>query len=1063
MSVNELEVIRTACKTEDAFRTVLQIFENLQMELSEKQMLHTQLMNQTHDLLSFTDKLRQLHRLAMQEYPDLVSLFRAYLLAGCDLLRLPVGIISHIEDEQYTVLAVEGTPITNRGARYGLDDTFCTAVVESQSTITYAHVGLQQELRCHPIYTNLHVESYIGTPIWVEGRIYGTLNFSSLRPRVNNFDSLEVEFIELMAQAVGHAIEAELHLQKRTVAEEDRVQAEKQYRALFDQNNDAVFIIGIDGRLKQVNQQAAQMLGYTVEELTGTHAMDHVLADERSESDTRLTQLSEGTSVPVYERTFVHRDGHLIPTEINAAIVYDGSGNPLHLQSIVRDISARKAFEAELEESRRFIEQITNAIPDIVYLFDLTDMRNLYANRSMAALLGYGATDDVQGIQNITQIIHPKDLPRYADHFRKVQDSVDGELLEVEYRVLHANGEWRWFSNRETSFNRGPDGKVRQILGVARDITTSKQVLEDIRAAKEDYELIVRASNDGFWDWDLITNEVYFSPRWKAILGYEDHELPNEFQTWRNMIFEEERDATLQLVKDFNTGKVKDYHTIQRYHHKNGSTVYVLSRALNIRDETGRAVRIIGAHTDITEQVQAKEQAEAANQAKSIFLANMSHELRTPLNAIIGFTQLLNREPILPPKQQGYLNLIMSNGEHLLQLINDILEVSKIESGRTELHFDDFDLHSVISSLESVFTVQAEEEGLALEFSYDLPRYVYGDKRKIRQILLNLLSNAIKFTEVGQVALKASYEIQADGRYQLRFAVHDTGRGIAAGELSRLFKPFSQTESGFTSQQGTGLGLSISRQFAQMMGGDIVAESQVGIGSVFTATIVLEPGKPVVAFSVNSVVRLAPDQPHYRVLVVDDRPVNREIIVQMMESIGCEVKEAGDGQQALELSHEWHPDLIWMDMRMPRMDGYEATRRIKTENQPPVVIAVTASAFEHERSRVLESGCDDYVAKPFHENELYEMLRKHLHAEFIYEEQVKASTPAQSVTAVQVKALPLGWRQELRRAAEDLDVTTSERIINRIHLRDSMLAAQLSQWVSQFDFDKLLALLEQVD
>lgn len=389
----------------------------------------------------------------------------------------------------------------------------------------------------------------------------------------------------------------------------------------------------------------------------------------------------------------------------------------------------------------------------------------------------------------------------------------------------------------------------------------------------------------------------------------------------------------------------------------------------------------------------AKEAADAANSAKTEFLANTSHELRTPLNAILGFTQLINQDTTLASEHRQHLAIISQSGEHLLTLINDILEMSKIETGKTTLNETNFNLHHLLEALEDMMQLKARSKGLRLSFECDMsvPQWVRTDASKLRQVLINLLGNAIKFTQKGSVTLRVRTQSRIDASaVSLHFEIQDTGYGIAPDELDRLFQPFSQTTSGIRSCEGTGLGLPITQKSVQLMGGDIHVSSQLGQGSVFAFKIVVSRVRATPATSSQpdfcKVTQLAPNQPRYRILVVDDAPTNRLILMRLLGSLGFEMREAENGQDAIAIWQNWQPHLIWMDIRMPIMDGYEATHYIKALPQGHVttVIALTASAFEEQRQQILSAGCDDFVRKPFRVAEVLEKLAKHLGVRYLY-------------------------------------------------------------------------------
>jgi signal transduction histidine kinase/CheY-like chemotaxis protein len=467
----------------------------------------------------------------------------------------------------------------------------------------------------------------------------------------------------------------------------------------------------------------------------------------------------------------------------------------------------------------------------------------------------------------------------------------------------------------------------------------------------------------------------------------------------------------------------------------------------------------------------AKEKAEVANKVKSTFIANMSHELRSPLNAIIGFSQLMLRTKHLPSEQYENAGIIQRSGEYLLTLINDVLDFSKIEAGKTILNQKDFNLNQLLNDLEDMLHLRAVNAGLELIFvqGENLPYCIYTDGIKLRQVLLNLLGNAIKFTNEGEVILSIdSTENKETQNHTLNFSVSDTGMGISEAELNKLFEAFSQTESGKESQEGTGLGLVISRQFVQLMGGDITVESELGKGTTFKFSIEVKLGQePAIdsRISQHKILGLAPDQSIYKILTVDDKSVNRQLIVKLLSPFGFEVKEARNGQEAIAIWDEWEPHLIFMDMRMPVMDGYEATKYIKstTKGNATAIIALTASVLEEEKVIVLSAGCDDFLRKPFKEQIIFDALNKHLGVQFVYED-LEANVDHHlktNSTPINLAIMGEEWRSQLHVAAVEADGNYIMELLQKIPPTESHTAKFLEDLTRQFDFDEIIELISR--
>ena len=487
----------------------------------------------------------------------------------------------------------------------------------------------------------------------------------------------------------------------------------------------------------------------------------------------------------------------------------------------------------------------------------------------------------------------------------------------------------------------------------------------------------------------------------------------------------------------------------------------------------------------------AQYKAESANRAKSQFLASMNHELRTPLNSILGFSQLLTHSSHLDSEQQEHIKIINRNGEHLLTLINQVLDLSKIEADRMELESRDFDLHHLLDELESMFRLRAEKKHLQLAFrrNPDVSRYLRADEVKLRQVLLNLLSNAIKFTEKGGVRLSVSNSRGTATREQsseevdhqalnagdrLKFTVEDTGQGIAPDELDNLFEAFVQTRSGLRSQEGTGLGLTICQRFVQLMGGTIDVSSESGSGTIFTVVLpveVLNVDKTELRGSTRRLVALEPNQPRCRILLVDDDPDSRRLLVNILTPFGFDIQEAGDGRVGFELWERWKPHLIFMDMRMPLLDGYETTRLIRAQEAEyhtfhrTSIIAITARTSEEERAEIFAAGCDDFIAKPLREADIFELMRQHLHLRLIYEgeNRQKSSSRQGAVPLEALAALPDELLGNLKQVALRLNIGMIGRTIQLIQAHDENLAAALANLADDFKYDRILACIKDAE
>ena len=487
----------------------------------------------------------------------------------------------------------------------------------------------------------------------------------------------------------------------------------------------------------------------------------------------------------------------------------------------------------------------------------------------------------------------------------------------------------------------------------------------------------------------------------------------------------------------------------------------IQARDQEVMQHRDRLEQEVAART--AELVEARDRAEAANRAKSAFLANMSHEIRTPMNAILGYSQLLMRDAGMSAAAKANLTVVNRSGEHLLALINDVLDMSKIEAGRMGLHAVTFDLRTLVTEIGNLFRLRAERKGVEFDVLVEGEgeRSIVADEGKLRHVLINLLGNAIKFTERGSIGLRVAVERRSDARLWLTGKVTDTGVGIALEEQQQLFRPFVQTQSGVNLQAGTGLGLAISSEYLRLMGGRISVQSERGKGSAFQFELPVEAGD---SGSVaqrrddRAVIGLKPTREPIRVLLVDDDTHNRDWLDQLLTLVGFRVREAEDGEAAIRAWQEFRPQLILMDIRMPVLDGLEATRRIRRCPGGPetVIIALTASAMDEDRRTVIEAGVDDYLSKPCREQELLAKIQQHLDVDYVY----GGEEPAVRTAEGRSQNLPDSLRTELRQAVLEGDKARLDGLIEKARLYDTGAAEELQELADRYEYDSLREVLE---
>jgi two-component system sensor histidine kinase/response regulator len=751
----------------------------------------------------------------------------------------------------------------------------------------------------------------------------------------------------------------------------------------------------------------------------------------------------------------------------------------------------RGGLEARIDQSRQSQERFRSISENSLAAILIMDSasRVVYANDEAVRILGY-PRDVILG-RDFLGFVAPGTRPLVRDYSSRRQK---GEYApsRYEFSIVRKDGEERLLgcSAAVVQDAMGNPETVLQFM----DSTERHQAEEELKSKHEIFKLMFEYAPDSIYLNDTKGNFIDGNKMTEMLTGYPRQELiGRNFLTIGLLPTDQIPKAAVLLAKNLAGKPTGPDELILR--RKDGTLVPVeistylvkakgkmitlgIARDISVRK---RAEGDLARHhqnleTLVKERTKeledAKQAADAANTAKSTFLAHMSHEIRTPINAIMGFSQLMQRDEALSPQQRQHLDVINRSGEHLLALITDILEMSKIEAGRTTLNPTMFSLPSLLEDLELMFRMRTDAKKLtfAVEGLGNIPRYVEGDEGKLRQILINLLGNAVKFTGTGGIVLRIRTSHEETGGVRLEAEVEDTGPGIPEDEQKDLFKPFQQTRDGRLVRSGTGLGLAICKEFVNLMGGEISVVSQAGKGSLFKFRVLFGEGevgfaeKPAESHRVKC---LRPGQSVRRILIADDEELNGAFLSKLLGEVGFETRRVVNGKEAIEEFQAWRPHLILMDMRMPEMDGCEAARRIRASDGGGNVkiISVSASVFEENRHEALEAGSDDFLTKPFREALLFEKIERLLGVEYELTDKtpsVRYSAPPLGpslVTAEALSALPAGFVRGMRDAVVKADYDLMIGLISGIDGRYGPVSQELRGLVERFEYNTLLALL----
>ncbi len=724
------------------------------------------------------------------------------------------------------------------------------------------------------------------------------------------------------------------------------------------------------GYFTRINDTALRWLGYDQNELIGIKRFIDLLSPESRlvYSEHLKTFRNEG-SLKNVECELIKKNGETFFGLLNSTAILGNEGDLISHHTL-NDIGSRKAVEAQLRQVQLFNEKIVEAVPSIVYIFDLEEERHLYANQEVWSVLGY-APEEVADLKStfFPAFLHPDDAPKVSQHFAKLREDKTGDVYEVEYRLKDARGKWRWFLSRDTGFLRKPDGILKQLIGTAQDITERKINEERIKNSNQIMSAISanipiilhRIDKDGVFHSSSGSGLERIGRTAADFVGKTIYDVFSDSAHLFKSVF---AGGEVQTLWQYGTPEQPIY--FQAYYfpdaYRGGAIVFAI-------DVTER-------HLSESEMRRAKEAAEDAARAKSEFLAMMSHEIRTPMNAVLGMTNLLLDTP-LNNEQLNYVQTIKQSGDALLKVINDILDFSKIESRNLELESSLFNLENCVADVCALLASKAAEKKLDLMYFLDddVPSFILGDEARLRQVITNLLSNAIKFTSSGEVYLHVSrYEPTTNGSthstpVNLKFSVHDTGIGIPKEKQAHLFQPFSQADSSTTRRYGgTGLGLAICKRLVNLMHGDIWVKSMPNLGSTFTFTIAVElpntPPKPPMNRDLSAL-------HNKRILIIDDNATHRHILMQYAlraHMIAETVDSFSLGLERLAQPHEF--DFALIDGNLPPFTPHDIVREFRKHNQELSLIIMNDIG---EQDKLL----DDRFAlltKPVRPTELYSTL-----------------------------------------------------------------------------------------
>ncbi len=740
-------------------------------------------------------------------------------------------------------------------------------------------------------------------------------------------------------------------------------ESEEKFRRIFENVQDLYYETTIDGTIIDISPSIRILSKgqYHRDDLIGKSMNDFYT--DVNERTTLIAQLKEKGTVCDYEVILKNKDGSLVPCSVSSKICFDVQGRPEKVIGSMRDITDRKQVQTELRESEEKFRSLMENSADAIFIVN-PQGKYVYTNKAVTVLLGF--TSEEMQSKTIIDLSPPDKKDEYFEVFKKVMS--EGKVFS-EIELLKKDGN---YISTDLNSVLLPGGLI---YGSCRDITKRKQ---DEEALKQSFDFSETLLNTIPFGMEIVNekgNILFMSDNFKKLFDYD---IVGK-KCWELYKDDKKQCSDCPLNKGIIIGETNSYES----HGVLGNRIFEISHTGMLYQGEIAMLEIFQDITDRKksekELIMAKEKAEASDRLKSAFLTNMSHEIRTPMNGILGFAELLKEPYLSSDDQQDFIQTIQISGARMLNTINNIVDVSKIESGLINVDIKETDINEKIEFTYKFFKPEANLKGLQLIFKTGLPAkkaIINTDNEKVYGILTNLIKNAIKFTYEGSIEF--GYKEKEE---YLEFFVKDTGVGIPLSQQQIIFERFRQgSESHNRGYEGSGLGLSIANSYVEMLGGKIWVESEEGIGSSFYFTIpynaVSEEKAEIIKTPSEDLKEV--EIKKLKILVVEDDEISYSLMSKTIQKISKEVLHTINGVDAVEICRT-NPDidLILMDIRMPRMDGNEATRQIRQFNKDVIIIAQSAYAFTGDKEKSIDAGSNDYISKPINKTLLYELIKKH--------------------------------------------------------------------------------------